>query len=210
MLKKIVVTVCVVLLVSGGLGYVFRDSLWQGVQGVITQDMFIAADTGDYSPGVEIGQPFPAIRARYQGQEVTSIDQFVQDKGMIFITNRSASWWPYCMVQFVQLQDYSQAFSAAGIGIVALTYDESSLQEAFINKNSITYPFLSDIDAQTVKALGILNEDYEPGDRAYGIPHPGIFILDSQANIVGKIFVDGYEKRVNAESVLAIAKKLLN
>jgi peroxiredoxin len=78
------------------------------------------------------------------------------------------------MVQFVQLQKNLAAFHEAGIEVVALTYDDPSLQQLFIDKNGIEYAFLSDIDAYSVKALGILNEGYEPGDGAYGIPHPFI------------------------------------
>jgi peroxiredoxin len=113
------------------------------------------------------------------------------------------------MAQFVQLQSQLSAFHAAGIGVVGLTYDAPELQQAFAEKNGIRFPFLSDINAASVKALGILNEDYEPGDDNYGIPHPGIFIIDTEMNIVGKIFVSEYSKRVTAESVLATAKGLL-
>ncbi len=113
------------------------------------------------------------------------------------------------MAQFVQLQGSLDGFHEAGIGVVALTYDAPGLQQAFVEKNAIQYPFLSDVDATTVKALGILNEDYAPGDGAYGIPHPGVFIVDPQMKIVGKIFVDEYSKRVTAESVLATARELL-
>ena len=113
------------------------------------------------------------------------------------------------MAQFVQLQSELDAFNEAGIGVVALTYDAPDLQRAFIEKNAIAYPFLSDIDAFTVKALGILNEEKEPGSNAYGIPHPGIFVLNPELKIVGKIFVQGYQKRVDAQAVLAYAKGLL-
>jgi len=113
------------------------------------------------------------------------------------------------MVQFVQLQKHQPAFLDAGIAVVALTYDSPELQQAFIDKNGISYPFLSDIDATSVKALGILNEDHQAGDSNYGIPHPGIFIVNPQLEIVGKIFVQEYQKRVDAEAVLAYAKTLL-
>ena len=114
------------------------------------------------------------------------------------------------MAQFVQLQENIEDFEAAGIAVVALTYDAPELQQAFIDKNGISYPFLSDINAHTVKALGILNKDYTPGDDAYGIPYPGIYIIDPELKVVGKFFVDGYQKRVESEAVLANAIALLN
>ncbi|MFK7975533.1 MAG: peroxiredoxin family protein [Halioglobus sp.] len=114
------------------------------------------------------------------------------------------------MAQFVQLQNEKEAFSEAGIGLVGLTYDTPEQQQAFVDKNAITYPFLSDIDAYTVKALDILNAEYAPGDGAYGIPHPGIFVVRSDGTIAGKVFVDGYQKRVTATAVLEYAKAVLS
>ena len=113
------------------------------------------------------------------------------------------------MAQFVQLQQHLKDFQAAGIEVVALTYDEPALQQAFVDKNGIDYAFLSDIDAASVKALGILNQDYEPGDGAYGIPYPGIFVVNNEGQIVGKVFVEGYQTRVEATAVLAYARQVL-
>ena len=113
------------------------------------------------------------------------------------------------MAQFVQLQKHQQDFLDAGISVVALTYDSPDLQQAFIAKNNISYPFLSDIDAVTVKALGILDDTKTQGSGSYGTPHPGIFIVNPKLEIVGKIFIQGYQKRIDAEAVLAYAKSLL-
>ncbi len=90
-----------------------------------------------------------------------------------------------------------------------ITYDSPESQQPFIDAASITYPFISDIDATTVKALGILNEEYEPGHGAYGIPYPGIFVLNRDKTIVGKIFVESYRIRVDAEGVLDYALEVL-
>lgn len=57
--------------------------------------------------------------------------------------------------------------------------------------------------------LGILNEEHVPGDTAYGIPHPGVFVLNPDLEIVGKIFVESYAERVNAENTLAYALEVL-
>jgi len=113
------------------------------------------------------------------------------------------------MAQFVQLQSHHSKFLDAGIALVALTYDSPEAQRAFVEKNAIAYPLLSDIEAHSVKTLGILNEEYAPGDGAYGIPHPGIFVVNPEGTIVGKIFIEGYETRVNASAVLAYALERL-
>ncbi len=91
-----------------------------------------------------------------------------------------------------------------------VTYDSPELQQRFINAGSITYPFISDVDTATMTALGILNEDYEPGEPAYGIPYPGVFVLNPEQQIVDKIFVESYRTRVDAEGMLAYALDALN
>ena len=48
------------------------------------------------------------------------------------------------------------------------------------------------------------------GDSAYGVPHPGVFIVDANGTIVGKVFVEGYERRVDADGVLAAAQAVLH
>ncbi len=110
----------------------------------------------------------------------------------------------------MQLQEHLSSFHEAGLAVVGLTYDKPELQQKFIEARGIEFPFLSDINAQSMKVLGILDENYLPGDEHYGIPHPGIFILNTEMKIVGKIFVNGYEKRVNAEAVLAYSLKHLD
>lgn len=109
----------------------------------------------------------------------------------------------------MQLQGDLEGFQQAGIGVVALTYDSPELQQKFIDKFSITYPLLSDVDATSVTNLGILNTEYKPGDSNFGIPYPGVFVLNAQQQIVGKVFLEGYSKRVDAAGVLAFAQKVL-
>ena len=75
--------------------------------------------------------------------------------------------------------------------------------------NGISYPLLSDIDATSILALDILNTEYESGDGAYGIPYPGIYVVNPDMEIVGKIFVEGYKTRVDALAVLGYAQERL-
>jgi peroxiredoxin len=109
----------------------------------------------------------------------------------------------------VQLQGHLEQFRQAGIGVVVLTYDSPALQQKFIDKFSITYPMLSDVEATSVKNLRILNTEYQPGDSNYGIPYPGVFVVNRAHQIVGKVFLEGYQKRVDADGVLAYAQRVL-
>lgn len=91
-MKRFLTTTVSVLLVLGGLGYVFKSQLFDVFADQITADMYVAEDADNFDPGLAIGDQMPPIRALFQGKEINALDQFVHDKGMIFMANRSASW----------------------------------------------------------------------------------------------------------------------
>jgi hypothetical protein len=72
--------------------YVFREPLMAAVAERMTADMFVQADTDAYDPGVATGASFPAIRALYDGKEVTDIAQFMGPNGLVLVANRSVDW----------------------------------------------------------------------------------------------------------------------
>jgi peroxiredoxin len=109
----------------------------------------------------------------------------------------------------VQLQGELGKFRSAGIGVVAITYDAPALQQKFIERYSITYPVLSDVGAATMSALRILDPGHPPGDRGYGVPYTGVFVVDRNGRIAGKVFLEGVTRRVDADGVLAYAEQVL-
>jgi hypothetical protein len=72
--------------------FLFRAPLMDFVLERMTADMFVATDTDGFAPGLSIGEPFPHIEARYQGRTLRDTSQFIHDKGMVFIINRSVDW----------------------------------------------------------------------------------------------------------------------
>jgi hypothetical protein len=70
----------------------FGGKLTGALMGSVTKNMFVSEDNDDFSPGLSIGAQFPAIRARFQGAEITNIERFVKDRGAVFIAVRSADW----------------------------------------------------------------------------------------------------------------------
>ena len=109
----------------------------------------------------------------------------------------------------MKLQEHLPEFEDTGLKVVAITYDAPQKQQPFIDRFDIQYPILSDIEATTVRNLGILNTQYSEGERAYGIPYPGIYVLDTNKKIVGKVFIDGYKQRLESIALLNYAKKVL-
>lgn len=92
--------------------------------------------------------------------------------------------------------------------MVAMSYDSLDVLEGFHSGNSLPFPMLRDVDATHIKAYGVLNEDYEPGHRGYGIPHPGVFLVGPDGVIQGKFAVPGYRQRPPFEDMLIAARAL--
>ena len=90
-----------------------------------------------------------------------------------------------------------------------MTYDDRSVLLEFHEKNSLGYPLLQDEDARHVLAYGVLNEDYQPGDGAYGIPHPGILYVGADGAVLLKFAVPGYRGRPPFGDVLDAVSTLV-
>ena len=58
--------------------------------------------------------------------------------------------------------------------------------------------------------LGILNETVGRDEPAYGIPHPGVFIVNPDYEIVGKVFIESFRERVDGEGTLRYALEVLD
>ena len=101
----------------------------------------------------------------------------------------------------MQLAEWRERFESLGVNVAAMSYDAQDVQAAFHAEQELGYPLLQDEDVQHVGAFGILNEDYEPGESGYGIPHPGILYIDTEGIIRLKFAVPGYRDRPPFEQV---------
>ncbi len=113
------------------------------------------------------------------------------------------------MKQLVQLQANLENYRAAGLGVVAMTYDAAEVQQQFVDRHGIEFPMLADQAGASAKILGILNTQYVPGDNAYGIPYPGVFVVAPDGKVKAKVFLEAYSQRLSADAVLALAKTAL-
>lgn len=86
--------------------------------------------------------------------------------------------------------------------MAALSYDSPSLLKNFAARKGITYPLLSDPDSKVIRAFGILNDNFHPGQLPYGVPFPGMYIVDEHGIVRGKYFENDYTERDTAASIL--------
>ncbi|MBL4821425.1 MAG: redoxin domain-containing protein [Gammaproteobacteria bacterium] len=108
----------------------------------------------------------------------------------------------------MQLTEIQDQFLAMGINIATITYDSVELLKEVQEDQDIKFTLLHDEDVSHVNALGIRNLDYDPGDRAYGIPYPGIFLIDPDGVIRHKFAEEGFRIRPDFANVLEAAASM--
>lgn len=159
-----------------------------------------------WAPSLSVGSTLPVIQAVDQNGSTRSLAQLSGEKGLVLVMSRSFDWCPFCIRQLQQLVEAQDQFDAIGFNVATMTYDSvATLKEAEAEYET-TFPMLHDQDSANIKAMGLLNMQYEPGHRAYGIPYPGIFVLDSNGVIRAKLAEEDYRVRPDLSLVLEAAQ----
>ena len=109
----------------------------------------------------------------------------------------------------MQLESWRDKFAALGVNVAGMTYDSVEMLSSFHADQTLGYPLLRDENARHVNALGVRNEDYAEGHRAYGIPHPGILYIAADGTIKAKYAVPGYRRRPPFDALYADIEALL-
>ncbi len=117
------------------------------------------------------------------------------------------------MTQLVELQKKLPQLNAAGIKVFGISYDSVDILKDFSDDYSIGYDLLSDPDSAVIKQVGILNtlieEDSDAelvGDKSmYGLPFPGVYVLDEEGRVIEKFFNRSFATRSSAGNILNAA-----
>jgi len=88
------------------------------------------------------------------------------------------------------------------LGLAAISYDSAAVLRNFAERRHITFPLLSDEGSKTIRAFGILNADVAQGTPFFGIPHPGTYIVGTDAKVAAKYFEDDFRQRYTASDIL--------
>ncbi len=89
-----------------------------------------------------------------------------------------------------------------GLGIAAISYDSAAMLKSFAERKGIDYPLLSDPDSKIIRAFGILNDNVPKDLPQFGIPFPGLYLLNRRGVVTAKYFEDDHRERYTAASVL--------
>ena len=154
---------------------------------VANPDFDLGPPTGTKAP--TIGTPLD------QTGKPRSIDSLMGKNGLVLFFFRSAAWCPYCQVQLIGLNNGVADIEKRGYRLAGISYEPPSVDADFVAKRDIKYTLLSDPKSEVIDRYKLRDPQYPPGNRAYGVPRPIIFILDRNGVIKAKLYEDTFKKR---------------
>jgi len=92
--------------------------------------------------------------------------------------------------------------------LAGLSYDSPDALSTFVGRRGLTYTLLSDPKSEVIDRYGLRDPQYPPGNKAYGVPRPIIFILDREATIKAKLFEETFKTRPQVGLIIGTLDKV--
>lgn len=162
------------------------------------------AERSKFVWGPDIGSEIPhSLEALDASGRAVDFEDVAGPRGTALFFFRSADWCRFCQRQLIELNEQVAEFSRRGVNVVGISYDSPAVLAAFTMERNLGFTLLSDTGSEIIRAFGILNPRYEPGDSGYGIPNPGVVLVSPQRRVVATFAEKSYRKRPRIETLLA-------
>lgn len=103
----------------------------------------------------------------------------------------------------MQLEASLEQYIAAGLGVVAISYDTVEILKNFEDRmGGFGYFLLADPNSEVIEAFGIRNPNPEPGSRTDGMAFPGTYIVAADGIVQAKFFEQNHRIRPTTETIL--------
>jgi peroxiredoxin len=162
----------------------------------------VTASADDLGPPVGTKAPDIGTRLDQTGKPRTLAD-LMSKNGLVLLFFRSADWCPFCKAQLIDVNGGVAEIEKRGYGLAALSYDSPEILAAFTAKRQIAYTLLSDPKSEVIDRYKLRDPQYPPGNRAYGVPRPIIFILDHDGVIKAKLYEESFKDRPPVTAVIS-------
>ena len=80
-----------------------------------------------------------------------------------------------------------EEIKAAGLNVIAISYDSQEILQNFSERSGIEFPLLSDPESEVIDQFGLLNKAGRAGTRHEGISHPMTVLVDGNRVVKAKI-----------------------
>ena len=135
-------------------------------------------------PRLETGQPAPAFILNDHTGRPVSLSDFAGRNLIIFFY--PAAMTPGCTTEACDFRDSIPRLQKAGFDVVGISPDAVERLAAFAEKESLTYPLLSDTDRTVLDAYGAYGEKTLYGKKVTGVIRSTIVVGPDGAVVLPK------------------------
>jgi len=118
-------------------------------------------------PRLETGQTAPAFTLKDHTGRSVSLSDFIGRNLIIFFY--PAAMTPGCTTEACDFRDSLVRLQRAGYDVVGISPDQPDKLTKFVDKESLTYPLLSDPDRRVMDAYGAYGEKTLYGKKVTGV-----------------------------------------
>ena len=99
------------------------------------------------------------------------------------------------------------------VKLFAISVDPPDVSKNFADKiaadgkGALSFPILSDPEHKVIDAYGLRDPAYE-GQKVYGIPHPAVYVIDTQGKVAWARIESDYKQRPTNEEIRAVLESL--
>ncbi|MDP5252771.1 MULTISPECIES: peroxiredoxin family protein [unclassified Vibrio] len=137
-----------------------------------------------YSQKLKAGDTFPTLKATtLDGNEVT-LGQPQGDATWQAVFVYRGKHCPLCTKYLNEIESYKQAFSDAGVDILAVSGDSKQQLEEHQEKLNISFPMAYGLSEQQMKTLGLyISLPRSAAETDHNFAEPGLFIVNEQGKL---------------------------
>lgn len=177
------------------------------------------------STPLKVGDSIPDVKLRTEDDKEVSLRKLVSEKPTVLIFYRGG-WCPFCNRQLQSLAGIEDDLNKAGVQLLAISMDQPAKLKATPDREKLHYRLLSDSDAAAATAFGIafkvddktvekykgygINLDAASGNDHHILPHPAVFIANTNGVIRFAHFNPDYKVRLEPAKVLEAARAAKN
>lgn len=155
------------------------------------------------------GESFPhKLAVTDHSGKMQSLQALMGPKGLVVFFVRSADWCPFCKGQLVDANRHLAAFKATGFNVASVSVDEAPLLAEFVKSQGIGYTMLSDPKGAINLSLGIRDEQYPLGTKAFGVPRPTLYVIDAKGIVRLRYQEKTFRTRPDLDVVIRDVKAL--
>ena len=147
---------------------------------------------------LKIGEKAPDFKTADHEGKIRKLDDYLGKKLILFFYPRAST--PGCTAEVCNLRDNFTVLKEKGYALLGVSGDTAKKQENFINKNSLPFPLLADVDKDVINAYKVWGPKKFMGREFDGI-YRTTFVIDKNGiveNIITKVKTKDHAAQVLA------------